>query len=236
MNPNEVTASRIKLLRNKMGISQQEFAERFSELMNRKETLSMMTISNWETGRKLPPTDTIIWMCRFFDVSADYLLGLSSDTGSQGKTKKKSSEEDVWIEIPYSKLPDYDSKPVFITGPDNTIKPQWAILDYAKKVLVLQTMKLTITPKLKYSTVTPPELVTIQSLAHHYLGLEDVRKRKDVFVESLSQDPYLRGQVSGWYHHTPDKTCLINERGMTLSYEGLDVAYRVLETKKTPKK
>ncbi|ADL36557.1 HTH domain-containing protein (plasmid) [Butyrivibrio proteoclasticus B316] len=238
MNPNEVTAARIKLLRSGLGLNQQEFANQFSEFINRTETLSMMTISNWETGRKLPPTDTIIWMCKFFNVSADYLLGLSSENAPSGasKSKKKVTSIDEQIEIPFNKLQDYDGKPVFITGPNGSLKPQWAILDYSKKTLICHDMKLALSPKLKYSTITPPELITIQSLAHHYLGLEDVRKMKDVFVESISPDPFLRGQVSGWYHHTPDKTCLVNEKGMTLSYEGLDVAYRVVDTKKSSKK
>ena len=55
---------------------------------------------------------------------------------------------------------------------------------------------------------------------------------EDVFIESISLDPYLRGQVTGWYHHTPEKTCLINDRGLTLSYEGLDVYFRALGIKK----
>ena len=68
--------------------------------------------------------------------------------------------------------------------------------------------------------------------ANYYLGLEDIKNMEDVFIESISLDPYLRGQVTGWYHHTPEKTCLINDRGLTLSYEGLDVYFRALGIKK----
>ncbi len=239
MNPNEVTAARLKLLRTSRNLNQQEFAAQFSEFINRQTTFSLMTISNWETGRKLPTVDAIVWLARFYNVSSDYILGLSNEEPNLSKApkeKKKSSSISAEIEIPYNEIGKYDGQPVFLSFPVGNLSPQWAIVDYNKKVLICRDMKLTLSPQIKYSITTPPELVTIQSLAHHYLGLEDVLKMENVFVESLSPDPFLRGQVSGWYHHTPDKTCLINNNGLTLSYEGLDVAYRVFDSKKAPKK
>ena len=76
--------------------------------------------------------------------------------------------------------------------------------------------------------VSPEEIATNKTTADFYLGLEDIKNMDNVYIESISLDPFLRGQVSGWYHHTPEKTCLINDRGLTLSYEGLDVYYRAL--------
>ncbi|MCR4904041.1 MAG: helix-turn-helix domain-containing protein [Butyrivibrio sp.] len=239
MNPNEITGARLKKLRTDNGLNQQEFAEKFSEFVGRETVLSVMTISNWETGRKLPPADTIIWISRFYNASADYILGLSNEEVTDPKApkdKKKITSISSQIEIPFSELSKYNGQPVFLTFPSGTMAAQWALLDYNKKLLICRDMKIALSPSIKYSITTPPELVTIQSLAHHFIGFEDMMKMEHVYVESLSPDPYLRGQISGWYHHTPNKTCLVNELGMTLSYEGIDVAYRVLDSKKSPKK
>lgn len=35
------------------------------------------SISLWETGKRIPDTQYVVALCKFFDVSADYLLGLS---------------------------------------------------------------------------------------------------------------------------------------------------------------
>ena len=39
--------------------------------------LSANTISQYETGKRFPDQNGIIMICRFFNVSADFLLGLS---------------------------------------------------------------------------------------------------------------------------------------------------------------
>ena len=39
--------------------------------------LSQSAIARWELSKSQPTVDAIIALCRFFDVSADYLLGLT---------------------------------------------------------------------------------------------------------------------------------------------------------------
>ncbi|HCC35580.1 MAG TPA: XRE family transcriptional regulator [Ruminococcaceae bacterium] len=41
--------------------------------------LLLRTYQRYEYGERLPDTDALIKLCIYFDVSADYLLGLSSD-------------------------------------------------------------------------------------------------------------------------------------------------------------
>ena len=64
----KVVAKRIKELRMERELSQ----ESFGKLLH----VSQDTVSLWENGRALPTTEFVIAMCRQFDVSADYLLGL----------------------------------------------------------------------------------------------------------------------------------------------------------------
>jgi len=62
---------RITELRQKRGLSQTEFAKRFK--------VARSTIAMWETGDRVPDTETIGKLAEFFDVSSDYLLGLTDD-------------------------------------------------------------------------------------------------------------------------------------------------------------
>ena len=59
---------KIKELRLENGLSQCKFGEILH--------VSQDTISLWEKGKALPNTEYIILICKIFDISADYLLGL----------------------------------------------------------------------------------------------------------------------------------------------------------------
>ena len=41
--------------------------------------LANSSLSQWEKGKGKPSLENIIKLCRFFDVSSDYLLGLSDE-------------------------------------------------------------------------------------------------------------------------------------------------------------
>ena len=50
------------------GLSKRKFAERAG--------ISAMSVSDWTTGKILPNAESIFLICKVFNVSADYLLGL----------------------------------------------------------------------------------------------------------------------------------------------------------------
>ncbi len=58
---------RLKELREKMGLSQYAFADRFG--------ISQSTIGNWEAGKREPNFKTMQRIADFFGVTVDYLLG-----------------------------------------------------------------------------------------------------------------------------------------------------------------
>lgn len=60
---------RLKLLREEKKLTQKELAK----LLNVRNT----TVSAWEKDIAEPPYDTLKFICKYFDISADYLLGLS---------------------------------------------------------------------------------------------------------------------------------------------------------------
>ena len=56
-------------LRDERGLTQMELA--------RELNTSNSTISAYESGSRMPPADMLIKMSQFFDVTTDYLLGLT---------------------------------------------------------------------------------------------------------------------------------------------------------------
>ena len=61
-------STRLHSLRVNRGISQAILADNLH--------YTRETVIAWERGRKLPSYDAIIGICRYFGVSADWLLGL----------------------------------------------------------------------------------------------------------------------------------------------------------------
>ena len=70
---------RLRELRKNAGLSQKDFAKDFGSAQN--------TVSQWETGARSIDDDTLCKLAAYFDVSVDYLLGLSDN--------KKSPADDV---------------------------------------------------------------------------------------------------------------------------------------------
>ena len=75
--PREISA-RIKYIRKQRGEIQADLAKAIGTVPNR--------ISQWETGSKKPSAGNIIKLCQHYNVSADWLLGLSDYQSIGGKS------------------------------------------------------------------------------------------------------------------------------------------------------
>ena len=62
---------RLRALRLEKGVGQ--------NLLAKELGLSNASISYWETGKQEPCASAIFKLARYFDATADYLLGLSDD-------------------------------------------------------------------------------------------------------------------------------------------------------------
>lgn len=67
MNHQEIFCERLRLLRDKRGLSQQQAAESLGMTRNGYQ--------NYELGRRKPTFDCLIALANFFEVSLDYLCG-----------------------------------------------------------------------------------------------------------------------------------------------------------------
>lgn len=60
---------RVRKVRRKYNLTQAEFGKEVGAVFR--------TVHRWETSGCMIPTDAVISICKAFDVSADWLLGLS---------------------------------------------------------------------------------------------------------------------------------------------------------------
>jgi len=63
---------KLKALRLEKGLTQQKLADKIG--------LVKGSISAYENNLKIPSVEVLIKLCEFFNVSADYLIGLSDNT------------------------------------------------------------------------------------------------------------------------------------------------------------
>ena len=68
MNNDNILGDRIRFLRKEIGLSQEQLANKLNTTQD--------TISLWELNKSFPDVVNIIKLCKLFDVSADFLLGL----------------------------------------------------------------------------------------------------------------------------------------------------------------
>lgn len=67
-------SDRLISLRKEQNLSQVKLAKQLNT--------SRKTVMDWEHNRVLPSFDSIIALARIFDVSADYILGISDEAAS----------------------------------------------------------------------------------------------------------------------------------------------------------
>lgn len=75
---------RIRECRNEKGLTQTELAEKLSTTQS--------TIGKYEREELQPNIDTLILICKLFEVSADYIIGLEDETGTKTYSSKNHIE------------------------------------------------------------------------------------------------------------------------------------------------
>jgi transcriptional regulator with XRE-family HTH domain len=80
---NGTFAKQLKALREDKGLSQ--------SVMARELNIPPATYANWEQGRALPSLGQIPFLAEFFNVSADYLLGISKQQAVERLVKRMSN-------------------------------------------------------------------------------------------------------------------------------------------------
>lgn len=108
-----------------MGISETLIKLRKDANLSKKEltdklNIKYTTYANYESGIREPNSDFLIKISKFYDVSIDYILGLTK-IKSYSSQNMNLSEEDLYFIKKYKKLDDY-SKEIINTLIDLEIK------------------------------------------------------------------------------------------------------------------
>lgn len=81
----EMLSEKIRDLRKKSGLSQEELAEKLD--------VSRQAVSKWELGAAVPTADKLLELSDFFGVSLDYLMRFDSDNSENPVSEATDSEK-----------------------------------------------------------------------------------------------------------------------------------------------
>lgn len=70
-------AERIRILRESQGLTQADLAAELTKVSADGKSVSREMVNLWENGSRDLKTSQMITLCKYFNVTADYLLGLS---------------------------------------------------------------------------------------------------------------------------------------------------------------
>ncbi len=88
---------KLKLLREEEGITQSALAEKLG--------VSQSAVAQWEAGTRVPTAGAIVAIARYFDTSADFILGIVDEKLRLVPYYKDISEKDQTFMQAYAQLP-----------------------------------------------------------------------------------------------------------------------------------
>jgi len=110
---------RIKKLREREGIQQNDFAKRIG--------VSNVVLSRYESGERKPDYDILQRIADFFEVTTDYLLGRSDNPRMTADEEFQAFANDPELERWYRKLPESDEEDV------RKLREMWEIMRRDKR-------------------------------------------------------------------------------------------------------
>lgn len=222
---------RIRTLRTANGWSQAELGEMLAQTMGLSKKIPTSTVASWEHKNpliaKIPSSDKINALAHLFDVSVDYLKGLSDDPKKTALEYISNQSKPENIEILPQELAQHMGEPVWVSCSEYD---GWMLLtDFYELV----DSKGTIHPvseirKLNpvFSIFPPCHLYFKQVYNRFVIPETQIRNYRDrMWVCINSPDKSLQ-YLNGWYTKTSDG---IGVKGKTLlsfdSYFDLWIAY-----------
>lgn len=91
-----ILSERLAKARTQKGYTQQQIAELLE--------CNRATVTNYENGKRTPDVDTIVKLAKLYEVSADYLLGLSPAESADRDNRYVTSESQPDYKAEYKRL------------------------------------------------------------------------------------------------------------------------------------
>lgn len=167
---------RLKEVRQAKGLKAADVAERLSITKN--------SLSEWESGRRVPPCEKIIQLADFYNVSVDYLLGRDINPDHSLDSVRPISK---------SMLSVYDGRPVWVNDYG------WALVNSTGKAFLFSDGRTVGYDEIRQiSFKSPPfsEPVLPDTMP---LNEEDTRNCESVWVEPIGAHRSARDALRGWY-------------------------------------
>lgn len=223
--------NRIKALRAEKGITQEKLLKELNNALKMERPYSGLTLSAWENGRKMPTATTLITLSQIFECTVDYLLGLTderdftSSSQASGASSNNSYDYPTDIAITLRELNSYDKKPVFVKFNNSKLLDAWGIIDAKNQRIVFADKMVPISNKFNYYSSHVISSTGFSVEGRKPYSYTTMLKTKDMWVEMIGAEGFIRGRYNGIWHHNEQHTCLVNSLGLTLPYDGLGISY-----------
>lgn len=209
---------RLRALRTANGWSQAELGERLAQIMGNTKKIPTSTVASWEHKNsalaKIPSPDKISALAHLFDVSIDYLKGLSDDPQKSAIEYISNQSKLENIEILPQELAQHMGEPIWVSCSEYN---GWMFLtDFYE--LVDSKGVIHSVPEIRklnpIFSVFPPCHVYFKQIYNRYVIPESqIRNyRERMWVCINSPDKSLQN-LNGWYTRTADG---IGVKGKTL--------------------
>lgn len=223
--------TRIRTLRTAKGWSQSELGEKLADTMGLSGKIPTSTIASWEHKNpglaKIPSPDKIIALAKLFQVSVDYLKGLSEDPKRSAMEFISSQSQIENIEILPQELAQHMGQPIWISSSEYE---GWMLLTNYYELVDAKGVIHSVPDIRKQNAVFsifPPCHIYFKQIYNRYVIPEtQIRNyRERMWVCINSPDAALQS-LNGWYTRTSDG---LGVKGKTLlsfdSYFDLWLAY-----------
>ena len=148
--------------------------------------ISQPTLSGWESGRINPSIDGLIRMSKFYNVSTDFLLGLTED---------KDPRPDYMQPIDSKVLPTLHETPVYMKDKG------WAFVDAVEQYLKFANGEIIPFPDVNEDIfILAPTYALPNRQLNHPLTKLQISSYDEVWVEPITPDTSLQAELRGWYH------------------------------------
>ena len=167
---------RFRECRERSGLTTAELAKRIG--------VSQAAVSQWDTGKKFPSSETLCKLADLYGVSIDYLVGRGSADPSLPVQDQTISSEALRFRHGH---PVWDESKGW--GIVNTVLDYVIFMD-GSKVVLREAMNLyAMTPAfaMGYSPASKP------------ISYDDLSKYQSLWIQPISPDSVLRDELTGWY-------------------------------------
>ena len=224
----KILPSRIVERRQQLNLTQKELNDIMCQLTQGSGgSTKSFSISRIENGKIGVPPKYEEPLCLALHASKAYLCGLTDDPSMEevdlcGEDQVESADK---VEIKQIEdLIKYDGIPLFVRFNDLSYSDGWGIYDRLSGNMIFKNIRVTgcklMNCNCDFFRENPMDCIRDER-GPRIWGINDLLVEDRVFVTTYGRNT----SYDGVYHHTEDKTSLINGRGLTLPYTGLRVAY-----------